>query len=956
MGACSSTSSRTSRATRVFAPSSVAPWVRTRLRAAPGAACALALLVAFTACLAAAFPRAVDRYEDAGLRSAVTKAPAERTTVQFYAEQSTTELPPDEWESALRPDTLREQYARVLAAVDRPLVVDRAQSSYGVRTTKPAEALDRWLPRPSGLPANVSLVAQNGLADHARLRQGRLPRTTGSVTPRSQAVEAAVTTETAERLRIKVGSVIHVPRAMREPLAVRVTGIVAPREPQGAYWSTQPLLRTPSLMRNPQALPPANTYWLGALLLPPDAAPVLLGTQGGPERYWQLAPATASLNARDLPALSSSLASLLSGSGLLAVRQVTDPAAEANTGLDTVLLSHQRLRDGITPLVSVAAFGTGTVAAVVLLMAGGLAAERRRTELALLRARGGSLRGVTGRLLAETAVVAVPAGAAGLTVALLAVPAPRHAHAVVAATVVTLLACAALPLRAAARHALVRVHGAREDLTSVRPSRRRTVAEVTLVVLALGAVVALRRRGTDGSGSSDPGISRASGASGASGTSGASADHLISLAPVLVGIIAALVLVRLYPLPLRWLARRVGRLRGAISYLSLARAGRTPVSAVLPLLALLTALTTAAFGGSVLAGVADVRERAALSATGADARVESLRALPAALPDQVRRSPGVREVSPVNIAYDVNPDDGAEPVTLAGVDPGSYASLARRTALGPFPAAALKPAGPPRSDVLPALASPSLADRFGTRPFSVRLDDGSLVGLRITLVRETTPAAPGADFLVVDRSRLPGLPEPTAGKTGPTTLLVTGSHLDGAALRTLAGGNADVRLRSEVLARYVDSPLQSGAERVYTAAVAAGAGFATLALLLTLIRSAPERTALLARLRTMGLTRAQGRRLLILESLPQSLLAALGGTLAGWAAVRLLSPGIDLTTVALATATDSAPAGAHLRTDPWSLLVPALAVVILTTGIAAAQAWWTGRRSSVRELRVGDPR
>ncbi|MEW2398493.1 FtsX-like permease family protein [Streptomyces sp. NPDC046862] len=932
----------------------VAPWVRTRLRAAPGAACALALLVALTSCLAAALPRAVDRYEDAGLRSAVTEAPAERTTVQFYAQQSSTELPPEEWESAVRADTLREQYAQVLAAVHRPLAVDRAQSSYGVRTTTPAEAPDRWLPQPSGLPAQMSLVAQNGLADHARLRTGRLPRTTGTVTARSRSVEAAVTTETAERLRIKVGSVIHLIIPAREPLAVRVTGIVAPREPDGAYWSTQPLLRAPSLMRKPDALPGANTYWLGALLLPPDAAPALLATEGGPERYWQLAPSAASLNARDLSGLSSSLASLTAGPGLLKVRQATtDPATDANTGLDDVFLSHQRLRDGIAPLVSVAAYGTGTVAAVVLLMAGGLAADRRRTELALLRARGGSLRGVMGRLLAETAVVAVPAGVVGLVVALLALPTPRRTYAVAAAATVTVLACAVLPLRAAARHAVVRVHGAREDLTSVRPSRRRTVAEVTLVVLALGAVVALRQRGTDGSGSAD---SQISGAPGASGASGASADQLVSLAPVLVGIIAALVLVRLYPLPLRRLARRVGRLRGAVGYLSLARAGRTSVSAVLPLLALLTALTTAAFGGSVLAGIADVRDRAALSTTGADARIESPRALPDALPGQVRRSPGVREVSPVNIAYDVTPDDGAEPVTLVGVAPDSYASLARRTTLGAFPADALKRSGSPRSDVLPALASPSLAERFEGGTFSVRLEDGNLVTLRITVVRDTTPAAPGADFLVVDRSAVPGLAKSSDGGARPTTLLVTGSHLDGAALRKLAGHNADVRLRSEARARYVDSPLQAGAERVYTAAVAAGAGYATLALLLTLIRSAPERSALLARLRTMGLTRAQGRRLLILESLPQALPAALGGALTGWAVVGLLSPGIDLTAVALATATDSAPAGTHLRADPWSLLVPALAVVTLTTGVATAQAWWTGRRSSVRELRAGDPR
>ncbi len=129
----------------------------------------------------------------------------------------------------------------------------------------------------------------------------------------------------------------------------------------------------------------------------------------------------------------------------------------------------------------------------------------------------------------------------------------------------------------------------------------------------------------------------------------------------------------------------------------------------------------------------------------------------------------------------------------------------------------------------------------------------------------------------------------------------------------------------------MDSPLQSGAEHLYTAAVTSAAGYAALALLLSLASTAPERTALLARLRTMGLTRAQGRRLLVLESLPQALPAALGGVLTGWAAVRLLSPGIDLTTIAVSAPTS--PAGrAELSADPWSLAVPAVAVLVLTVG------------------------
>ncbi|MEU9186150.1 ABC transporter permease [Streptomyces sp. NPDC048484] len=953
-------------------------------------------MVTASVCLAASFPRAVDRYEDAGLRQAVADATARSTSVMVYAPPPSLGATQGEREADLRRASLRERYAQILTAVERPLVADPGQSAYGVRTTKPLEAAEKWLPRPSGLPAQLTLAAQDGLAEHARLRAGHLPRADDTVTAATPELEAAVTTETAGRLRIKVGSVIHVPAVERAPLAVRVTGIVAPRDHEGAYWAAQPILRTPALMRLPAQGAEPNTYWLGALLLAPDAAPALLGTSGGPARYWQLAPAPSALSASDLPRLAGALAALESGPGLLKVRAFTDPEADVSSDLDDVLTSYAELRSGIRPLVAVAAFGSATVAAVVLLMAGGLTADRRRSELALLRARGVSLRGLMARLFAETAVVAVPAAALGLAGALLAVPYGRLSYAAGTAAAVALIACAMLPVRAWITHRAVRVHGAREDLASVRPSLRRTVAELTLLVLASAAVFALRSRGTSGSsgeatGSADPADLDASG------------DQLVALAPVLIGVIAALVLVRLHPLPLRWLARPVGRLRGAVGHLSLARAGRNSVSTVLPLLALLTALTTAAFGGSVLAGVADARDRAALLTLGADARIEVLGALPATLPERIRSAPGVREVTPLSIGYEAKPGAGVETVPLAGVEPEGYARLARSTHLGAFPADELKAPGDARASEsgasgdlgaegseatgtgtggsgtggpgatatkagsseaggseaedgsggspLPALASPVVADRFGTRPLPVRLEDGSTITIRITVVRELTPAVSGTEFLVVDRAGLGTVP------ARPTALLLTGDHLDADTLRKAAGTTADVRLRSDERARYVDSPLQSGAERVYAMAVAAGSGYAVLALLLALIRAAPERAALLARLRTMGLTRAQGRRLLVLEALPQALLAAVGGTLTGWATVRLLAPGVDLTAVALATPGGAPPPGtAALHTDPASLLLPAFAVLVVATGIAAGQAWWTGRRGSVRELRAGDAR
>ncbi|MFG2884016.1 FtsX-like permease family protein [Streptomyces sp. NPDC048297] len=930
----------------------VAPWVRTRLRAAPGAALALALLVALTACLAGALPRAVDRYESAGLVHALRDARPDHTTVRVTAELPAPGTFSGDPSPFLRDDLLKQKYAQALRTVGALLPVDPDQSSYGIATTESQPVGDPWIPRPDGVPAKVALASLSGMAEHASVRAGRLPRVPGPLGARTPGIEAAVTAATAKSLHIRVGSVIHVPGVGRPPLAVRVTGILTPRDPGGAYWSTDPLRRTPSLVPVPQSVPPVR-YWLGALLIPPDAAPALMYTGGNPERYWYLAPDLSGLRAYDLGGLRSAVASLENGPGLNRTRAATTEFSDVETGLDTVLDSFSGLRSGISPLVAVAGAGTGTVAAVVLLMAGGLAADRRRTELALLRARGASLPGLAGRLLAESTVIAVPAGALGLAAALLLLPGGRARYAVAAAAAVTLTACAALPLRAVLAHRPVQVTAPRDDVATVRPSRRRTVAELTLLVPAGAAVEVLRGRGATG-------------------------NQLVSLAPVLIGVIAALLLLRLYPPLLRLAAHPAGRLRGAVAQLSLARAARTSASGVLPLLALLTALTTAAFGGSVLTGVAEARDRAALLTVGADARLESSVALPADLAGRVRPLPGVRGVTAVSIAYDAQPGDAPGKVPLVGVDPRTYGELARHTGLGAFSQEVLKQGELKRTALkqkalkqqalkqkalkttgdggdgaeapIPALASPSLAETYGTRtPFPVNLPNGDTVTVRITAVTARTPAITSSDFLIVDRAGLP------AADAHPTALLLTGDHLDAGALRRAAGGSANVLVRAEERSRYQASPLQTGAEHVYTAAVVAGAGLALLALLLALLRAAPERAALLARLRTMGLTRAQGRRLLVLESLPQALLAAAGGTLTGWTAIRLLSPGVDLTAIALPSA--QTPAGsAVLHPDLWSLTVPALAVVTATVGVAGVQAWWTGRRGAVAELRAGDAR
>ncbi|GGR21113.1 FtsX-like permease family protein [Streptomyces roseolus] len=917
----------------------VAPWVRTRLRAAPGASGGLALLVFITALLAAALPRVVDAYETEGLRHAIRSAPVQLSQVEVTTplEQGDTIPPESLWKD-------QEELRGLLAA---PLRTDRAQTVHGIRTMVRVAGLDPWLPRPSRVPVEFTLASPSDLGSHATLKQGRMPSGSGT------RPEAAVTVATAEALGIKAGSVVHVPGITPEPVAFTVTGIVQPHDPERPYWAVEPRLASPVLTTKPD---PTQLiyYWQAGLLVSPEASSALSSTKSTLEAYWRFPTDPGRLTARDEGPLAASLDSLTGGPALVKVLDITGPAGQVATNLDGIVAAHHADGAAISPVVAVAVFGIGTVAAVVIAMTGGLFLSRRDGELTLLRARGASLPGIGLRLLGETAAVTVPAALLGLLAAVALVRGPDTPGApaltgsapllpsVLGAALVALVAALVLPARAVLRHRRPRLHGAREDMVDAKPSRRRLVAELTALVLAAGAIASLRLRGTSDSG-----------------------DHLVSAAPVLVGVIAAFVLVRLQPLPLRWLARPARRMRGAVGPLALARAGRASSTGVLPLLALVLALTTAAFGGSVLAGVAEARDRAALLSTGSDVRIEGTTENVPVTPEvmeAVRGTKGVREAQPVQVEYGLelpSPVATDQPMSsaLVAVDPAAYARLAARADNGAFPAGLLASTGKGGPEavgdtdrVLPAIASPDVAARLGDRPMLLIAAAGSF-HVKVVAVRDSTPAIRGENFLVVNAADV------TNRRT--TVVLATGTP-DGPALRAAVAGKSKdlaVTLRSETRGSYVDSPLQSGAEGLYAAAIGAGAAYAVVAVLLSLTRSGPERATLLARLRTMGLTRGQGRRLLGLEALPPAVFAALGGALAGWATVPLLAPGVDLHRLALAMAEGGAAlGGTRLRADPWSLVLPAVAVVLLTGAAAGVQAWWTGRRSSVKELRAGDAR
>ncbi|MCM2580019.1 ABC transporter permease [Streptomyces meridianus] len=916
------------------------PWIRTRLRAGRVPALALGVLVLVTAFLAAALPRSVDRYENAALRTVLTGAEAHQRRVDVTAEFHRRDAAAGA-AAVPSPAELAATAQALHTAAGPSLPLDTAAAVHGLRNADAATVNDPGLPMPSRRVPEVTLLAQQGeLRSHVRLISGRMPSGRARADADDEAVEGVVTAATAEKMHLEAGSVIHPVVGRTGRLPVRVTGIVEPRAPRAPYWHAEPDVDRAGLQAVPSGNGPPTYYWHFSVLIGDADRDVLPRFTGGALAYWHHPLETGGVAARDVPALRRALTSLAGGEANSVLRVLAPVPGLAVDGeaVGTLLRDFERERRSAVPLVQIAVVGVATVAVIVLLLAGALAATGRAAELGLLRARGAGLPGLGLRLLGETAAVAVPSAAAGTLLALALVTTERYLTAVVLGAAVAATASAALPIRAVLAHHRPRVAG-RDDVAAVRPSRRRTVAELTLAALAAAALAAQWSRGPS-----------------------AGADLLTAAAPVLLATVAAVVLLRLYPLPLRLLVRWTARLRGAVVHLALARAARAGAVTAMPLLAVLVAFTVASFGGSVLAGIAAGREHAATASVGADVRIRAFTVFPDGFTDRVRRIDGVRDVAVVRTEFGLSTDNfSTPPLTLVAVDPASYARLVHR--LGPdgdppFPGAVLSRSG--GEDALPAVVSPGLARVIGARgQVTVEAQSGPTL-VRAVAVRSATPATTG-DFAVVSAEALARAHPDMRGTDflAPNAVHITGARADTGALRALARGGEGlaVDVRAEERAGYGSGSLQSGAQRVYVAAVAAGAGYSIIALLLAQLQEAPRRRALLSGLRAVGMTRRQARSLVTLEPLPQVVVATAGGVLTGLAAVPLLRGGVDVT--ALAFGADVLPpevAGttAVLVPDPLSFVLPAVVLPAAVCAMASAQARWSARRATAGELRTGE--
>ena len=886
------------------------------LRRARASAAELALLAALAlvgALLVSGVPKLANGYTDAGLRADIARLPPTARDLTFASVPVRFPRDPTDdpvLDGARRLDTYRQRLPAPLPELIGDQWYTARVGPTGVRTSGDvAPFLGNCTP-------GLSVRTLTGAGPAIRMVEGRPPASAGTV-------EATVARPAAAAAGLRVGSTFTLTGSYG-PVPVRVVGIFDQVDPAATIWAGMPLTQT-------SCPNPADGATVRAGLLTDDAGVQLAAESTGDVVHeWRYRIAEDRLTAPDVPALAAAVA---------AARRDAPPRTLLNSGLESSLTRYSNQQSAVAALLAVVQAGVLATLLGLIALAAGLVVDRRRAEFALIRARGGAAATIGGRLLAETLLVVPAAVLAGLFAGAL-LPGRAPAHGWLPLLLVAAVATLTAPVLATVTQRHPAFTGRRRDLTRSRPSARRLVGEASVVLLAVLGVLLVRRRGLVAADGVDP--------------------YLV-VVPVLLAVAAALIILRLLPWPLRLAGRVAARARGAVAFLGLAGAGRGSPVHTAPLAVLVVAVATGVFTGTVSSSIGDARDRATDFEVAGDALITGAGFGPDTA-QTLSAVPGVTAVAAMRA------DNGAPlrtgptgrpqgQVRVLVVDGPAAEQVLRRSGSSLRLPSALT--GAVRDgDTVPALVSPDLVaqvvdgaavDVLGT-PYRFRMAavaaevPGLGVGAQRFVVLPAQALAVPADqplwfnrFVVAGTGADPGALR-RAGDAGQLAYLSSG----------LGSAPEDWELPSTAVTTWLDqraSLEDSGVNRVLSFTFAAGAvGAIVLALLavgFAVLAGAPARGATLSRLRTLGLSAGQGRRLLLYELVPLLLVALLAGGLVGVALPRLIGPALGLSGFTEGVA-------ARDRIDP------ALVAVVLVAMLLAVAAALLVESAANRRMRLGE--
>ena len=477
-----------------------------------------------------------------------------------------------------------------------------------VETTRYTVVDAPGVPGPAGTTRLMTLEYVQGAADRVRLVAGRLPEARDEIVappfrlgqPRASLVEVAVPLAAANQLSLQVGDVLYlepdfedvlvgaVPLSERRMIAAEVTGIFSPKTDADTAWLDDARLGAPVIRDTDQ-----RRYVYGFGLFAPSAyGEVADATVPLPLRYsWRYDVDASGFDAGTIDRLDSDVRKLDASFGESTFGQRLGTGVR--TGLSEVLTDYRSDRDAAAAVVAIGAVGLLALALAVVALLGGLAANRRGESIALVRSRGGASWQVLGAEAVEGVAVALPAGLLGYLLALVLVDGRSVVTPLLLVLGIVLATGAILAVAAtgAARSGLTARGREEAAVTAVSP--RRLAVEAAVVVSSLVGIYLLRRRGLADANGFDP---------------------YLAAVPLLLGLAAGIVAVRLYPLPVRFLAAAAARRRDLVPALALRRVARQPGVNAAPLIVLLLGVSVSVFAAVMAATLSHAQEGAGSAA------------------------------------------------------------------------------------------------------------------------------------------------------------------------------------------------------------------------------------------------------------------------------------------------------------------------------------------------------
>ena len=893
--------------------------LRRQFLAGPGASIALALLVLVGALLATAVPRAVAALHTAQLAELLDGVPANgldlttetRTHPDIGASSGGTSLDDDV-------DAVwgRQEEALVGIRDDLPQPLhDITGEPLTVLTAGPLRAMV-----PDASPSSPVYRILPGfdprLREHVELTSGAWPAPVpGDELDGITAVDIVLVDAVAERMDWALGEerLLGI-GSINQP--VRLSGTVAPIDPADGVWTHLPTTLEPGVVDNGLAPPQiTGTAFVDAASWPAFADLNVPSTMQAwfPVRTERIsAPESAQLQAQ-LGEFSSDLRVIGSGEYLGWVPTVGEVSFLSGLGAS--------LGEAAAAVLATIASGPIGVMVAVLVLGARVVFERRRTGLELTAARGASVGQLRGILALEGLGIGVPAAVVGGVLGTLAVAADAGyggwlLAAVFAVTPAVLLVVAAPGLSPLRR--------ARADLGGSGPGRFRWIAELLVLLLAVAAVVLLLRRGL------------------ATSAAQAGVDPLLAAVPLLLSLVACLVALRLYPIPLARLVRAMSTRPGLVPFLGSARALRDPSAGLVPVLAVVVGVSVAVFSSVLLGTVRAGIDHAAAARVGADAAVSGLPFTRAQL-DEFRAVPGVEAIAPVysTRGSDLIIDGRQRTTTLIVIDTAEMRRVqAGRPDATPLPEAL---AAPPDDDGVPVLVSGVVDEVIGAAD-EVGLDGEPFHALAV--VDGATAYSPRTNWVLMDRSNA----EPFTDTLVPRAVLVrfapdADAAAATAALADIAGDGATAVTATDLATQLSEQSVTRGLVTALVGAIALSSLLTVLAIVLTLVVGRPARERLLPLLSTLGLGRRGERALVAWEIGPVAVVAVVVGAVLGAVLPFVVLQGVDLRAF---TGGDVQPTVVY---DPW-LITAVLAGSVLVTVVAAAAASGVGgRMNAARAMR-----